>query len=49
MGKIPKQLRDGYQRTQIITLMDDNLNTLPNADLTGRGYIRDMIDQYESF
>ena len=24
------------------------LNTLPNADLNGRGYIRDMIDKYES-
>ena len=29
--------------------MDDNLNTLPNADFTGRGHIRDMIDHYESF
>ena len=29
--------------------MDDNLNTLPNADFFNRGYLIGMIDRYTSF
>ena len=36
-----KALSEGKQ---IITLMDDNINTLDNADFTNRQYIKDMKD-----
>ena len=37
------------ENKDIITMMDDNLNSLPSADFVGRGYLKDMIDHYESF
>ena len=33
----------------IITLMDDNINTLPNADFQNRVFLRDMKDNSNNF
>ena len=33
----------------VCTLMDDNINTLPNADFSNRAYLSDMKEIFENF
>ena len=46
LSKYSKALSEGKQ---IITAMDDNINTLDNADFTNRQYIKYMKDNLYDF